>query len=110
MKTVKLKYKGYTGSVEWSDEDNCYFGRVVGMEGDCITYEGDDTSALESDFRDAVDTYLNSCERRGTQPRRPYSGTLSLHVSPDEHSRIAVLARKMGMSVSAYVRHALSLL
>lgn len=109
MKT-KLQYRGYTGSVEWSDEDNCYFGKVVGMEGDCITYEGDCMPALVADFRDAVDTYIDSCARRGILPRKPYSGLLSLHVSPDEHSRIAAAARKMGMTVSAYVRHALSLL
>ncbi len=72
MKTMELQYKGYTGSVEWSDEDNCYFGKVVGMEGDCITYEGDTEPALEADFRDAVDTYLDSCARRGTQPRKPF--------------------------------------
>lgn len=108
MKT--MKYKGYTGSVEWSEDDKCYFGKVAGMDGDCITYEGSDVAALEADFRGAVDCYLESCARRGTQPRKPYSGTLSLHLPPDEHLRIAALARKTGMSVSAYVRHALSLL
>lgn len=28
-----LKYKGYTGSVEYSEEDNCLFGKVLGMGG-----------------------------------------------------------------------------
>ncbi len=35
-----LKYKGYVGSVEYSEEDNCLFGKVIGMSKDCITYEG----------------------------------------------------------------------
>ena len=26
-----MKYKGYTGSVEYSEEDNCLFGKVQGM-------------------------------------------------------------------------------
>jgi len=26
-----LKYKGYTGSVEYSEDDKCLFGKVQGM-------------------------------------------------------------------------------
>ena len=33
-----LKYKGYTGSVEYSEEDKCLFGKVLGMEKDHITF------------------------------------------------------------------------
>ena len=36
-----LKYKGYTGSVEYSEDDKCLFGKVQGMSKDSITYEGD---------------------------------------------------------------------
>ena len=35
-----LKYKGYTGSVEYSEEDNCLYGKVQGMSKHAITYEG----------------------------------------------------------------------
>ena len=27
-----LKYKGYSGSVEFSPEDNCFFGKVQGLK------------------------------------------------------------------------------
>lgn len=27
-----LKYKGYTGSVEFNEEDNCLFGKVQGLK------------------------------------------------------------------------------
>ncbi len=26
-----LKYKGYTGSVDYSEKDNCLYGKVLGM-------------------------------------------------------------------------------
>ena len=32
-----LKYKGYTGSVEYSEEDTCIFGQVQGMAKDSTT-------------------------------------------------------------------------
>ena len=36
-----LEYKGYKGSVEYSKEDNCLFGKVQGMSKALILYEGD---------------------------------------------------------------------
>ena len=43
-----LNYKGYTGSVEFSQEDNCLYGKVLGMKKDCISYEGETVSELVS--------------------------------------------------------------
>ena len=28
----QLKYKGYSGSVEYSEEDSCLFGKVLGLK------------------------------------------------------------------------------
>lgn len=64
----QLKYKGYTGSVEYSEEDNCLYGKVLGLKKDCITYEGETISELKSDFEGAIDDYLASCKERGVEP------------------------------------------
>ena len=53
-----LKYKGYTGSVDYSEEDNCLYGKVLGMSKDMITYEGKDVNELRRDFEGAIDDYL----------------------------------------------------
>lgn len=53
-----LEYKGYKGSVEYSKEDNCLFGKVQGMSKDLITYEGQTLDELRKDFEDGVDSYL----------------------------------------------------
>lgn len=104
-----MKYKGYQGSIEYSKEDGCMYGKVLGID-DCITYEGDDKKALEEDFHMALEAYFESCATRGVKPRKPYSGTVSFHISPDDHSTIAAKAAKAGMSLSGYIRHALALL
>lgn len=62
----QLKYKGYTGSVEYSEEDNCLFGKVLGLRTDCITYEGETINELKSDFEGAIDDYLAIIIRRST--------------------------------------------
>ena len=54
MKT--LTYKGYIGSIEISDEDNCLFGKVLDLPKDTmISYEGETVSELKEDFIGAVD-------------------------------------------------------
>ena len=40
--------------MEYGEEDNCLFGKVLGLKKDCITYEGEIISELESDFEGAI--------------------------------------------------------
>ena len=63
-------YKGYTGSVEYSPKDKCLFGEVQGIRS-LILYEGHTLEELEADFRDAIDDYLELCERNHYTPERP---------------------------------------
>lgn len=58
-----LEYKGYTGTVEFSAEDNILFGKVIGIDG-LISYEGESVSSLKEDFEAAVDDYLEMCEEK----------------------------------------------
>lgn len=39
MKNV-LEYKGYLGSVEFSADDEVFFGKITGIR-DVVTFEGD---------------------------------------------------------------------
>jgi predicted HicB family RNase H-like nuclease len=102
-----LKHKGYIGSVEYSEEDNCLFGKVQGMSKDCITYEGETITELKTDFEDAVDVYLNSCKERGVEPRKAFSGSLNIRISPTIHSRIAMLAQEAGITINGYIKKTL---
>lgn len=70
-----LKYKGYTGSVDYSEEDNCLYGKVLGMSKDAITYEGLDINGLRRDFEEAIDDYLALCK---AQPQLELSKYLSV--------------------------------
>ena len=55
MKT--LDYKGLTGSIRWSEEHQCYTGKILNVEG-CYSYEGKNLEELEKDFRIFVKDYL----------------------------------------------------
>lgn len=62
-----LEYKGYTGSIEFSEEDNLFFGKVIGIRS-LVSYEGKDINELTEDFQGAVDDYLNLCKEIGFEP------------------------------------------
>ena len=44
-----MEYKGYVGSVEFSEEDGIFFGKVMGIRS-LISYEGTDARSLVEDF------------------------------------------------------------
>lgn len=52
-----MEYKGYVGSVEFSEEDALFFGKVLGVRA-LISYEGENDRDLVEDFHRAVDDYL----------------------------------------------------
>ena len=66
-----LEYKGYKGSVEYSKEDNCLFGKVQGMSKALILYEGNTLEELRKDFEDGVDSYIEACKADGVEPAKP---------------------------------------
>ncbi len=101
-------YKGYVGSIDVSEEDNCLYGEVLALPKDTmITYEGQTVEELREDFHGAVDDYLAHCETNGIEPRRSYSGALNVRISPETHCRIATLASREGISINAFIKRTL---
>lgn len=103
----KLYYKGYIGSVEFSAKDHCLYGKVQGLTGELISYEGESVGELEEDFQSAVDAYLKQCERQGIEPKRAYCGVFNVRVPSELHSRAALLAERKNISLNALVNVAL---
>ncbi|MCR5768037.1 MAG: antitoxin HicB [Lachnospiraceae bacterium] len=65
--TNTIEYKGCIGSIEFSENDGVYYGKVQGIRS-LISYEGKDIEELISDFHGAVDEYLDLCAEEGEEP------------------------------------------
>ncbi|MDR2232444.1 MAG: type II toxin-antitoxin system HicB family antitoxin [Tannerella sp.] len=102
-----LKYKGYIGSVEYSEDDNCLCGKVLGMTKDSITYEGKSIEELKADFESGIDSYLEGCIEMGISPRKGYNGIFNVRIPTDMHCRMAMLAEERGKSVNAMLRESI---
>ena len=62
-----IQYKGYVGSVEFLEEDDIFYGKVMGIRS-LISYEGESAAELLNDFHCAVDDYLKTCKTEGKEP------------------------------------------
>ena len=102
-----LEYKGYKGSVEYSKEDNCLFGKVQGLSKELITYEGQTLEELRKDFEEGVDSYLAFCKEEGVVPAKPYSGKLNLRMSSELHSRVAAIVAATGTTINYFINRAI---
>jgi predicted HicB family RNase H-like nuclease len=98
----QLEYKGYTGSIEYSKEDDVLYGKILGIRG-LISYEGKTGKELESDFKVIIDTYLMDCKKDGILPEKPYKGSFNVRISPDLHQKAALLALEEKMSLNSFV-------
>lgn len=97
-----MEYKGYTGSVEYSDEDGIFFGKVQFIRA-LISYEGSNAEELRKDFHDGVNDYLAMCEEKNITPDQPFKGSFNVRVGRDLHRQIALEAARRGVSLNSLI-------
>ncbi len=97
-----LEYKGYTGSIEYSKEDDLLYGKALGVKG-LISFEGKTGKELELDFIEAIDEYLSDCKEEGITPEKPFKGSFNVRIPTELHQKAALLAMKDKMSLNNFV-------
>ena len=101
-----IQYKGYIGSVEFSEEDSIFYGKVMGIRF-LISYEGESDRELLENFHGAVDDYLESCKAEGKEPEVAFKGSFNIRLSPELHKRIYIYAAAHQMSMNRYIEEIL---
>ena len=96
-----MKYKGYSAEIEYSEEDRCLVGHIAGIT-DIVGFHADTASELQAVFEEAVEDYLETCEKLNKPPQKPYSGTLRLRIPPDIHVAIAKAAEASGKDLDQW--------
>ena len=100
-----MNYKDYSARIEYSDEDGCFVGHVVGIR-DVVGFHGESVAYLKAAFEEAVDDYLATCKKLKCSPQRPYSGKVMLRIDPGVHAKAAMLAEAEGKSLNAWAQEA----
>lgn len=65
-----LQYKGYYASVNFSAEDEVFFGKILGID-DLVNFEGASVKELKKAFHEAVEDYLETCKKMDKEPNLP---------------------------------------
>ena len=102
-----MTYKGYTAKIEFDPDDNIFVGHLIGIR-DTVGFHGETVSELKDAFYEAVDFYLESCEKAGREPNKPFSGKFVVRVDTSLHGEIAAAAAKTGKSLNQWVADTLN--
>lgn len=103
-----LRYKGYTGCVEYDETDNYFFGHVLGLRNDGISYEGTTAESLKKDFEESIDDYFSYCSEIGKEPEKPFSGKLVIRMTSNLHREATEKASTLGISLNEFINRAIS--
>ncbi len=104
--STMLEYKGYLGSVEYSDDDEVLHGRLEFIR-DLVSYEGEDAKRLKAAFQEAVDDYLALCKAEDRTPDVPLKGSFNVRPGRDLHRRAVLYAKRRGVNLNTVVSDAL---
>lgn len=101
-----LEYKDFIGSVSYNDEDECFYGKIEGIN-DLVTFEGASVKDLKKSFKEAVDDYFELCKELNKEPYKSVKGSFNIRIEPKLHYSAIYTALKKGMSLNQFVAEAI---
>ena len=97
-----LEYKGYTGTIEYSKEDELLFGKVIGIKS-LLSYEGLTGTDLEADFKGVINDYLEDCKASNINPEKPFKGSFNVRIPSELHRDAVLKAMELNTSLNGFV-------
>ncbi len=105
MKDV-LRFKDFIGSVHFSADDDCFFGKIEGID-DLVSFEGRDVDELKRSFREAVEDYVELCREAGKPLQRSCKGSFNVRMPAELHQKAARKSVLLGISLNQLVQRAI---
>lgn len=103
-----MEYKGFVGKVTFDNQAGILHGEVINSTDD-INFQGESVSELRLAFQNAIETYLEYCQKENRQPQMlSRSGKFVVRLDPELHHAIAALAQIEGLSLNQWVSQALA--
>src|SRR5690606_34532750 len=101
-----LEYKGYSGTVEFSATDEVFYGKLNGIR-DVVTFEADSVSKLKKAFKEAVDDYIQTCQKTGKNPDKEFKGSFNVRIKPKIHRLAVMKSASLNISLNQFVERVL---
>ena len=102
-----LRYNDFMATVKYSEEDEAFIGRIEGIDS-VVSFEGQSVEELKSAFREAVESYLDFCRRKGIlETQKSYTGVFNVRINSSLHKRAAIMAKQSGKTLNAFVKESI---
>lgn len=105
MKNI-MKYKGYWAEIKYSDEDECFCGKIEGLKNTSISFEGTTVKQLKKDFKDAIDYYLEGCKVHDEEPEQQCKGSLNVRLGVELHNQAKIKSIEKNISINELIKNA----
>ena len=105
--TNSMTYKGYAARIDYDDDDGIFVGHIAGIR-DRVGFHADTVDDLRAAFHEAVEDYIETCDKVGKEPQKAYSGKMMFRVSPDLHRKAVLAAELEGKSLNQWAEDVLS--
>lgn len=97
-----MEYKGYKAQIDFDNEAGVFHGEAINTR-DSIVFRGRSVDELRTAFERAVEEYLEQTAQPGQDSDKPFSGKLTLRLSPELHRRITVAAQQGGQPLNQWI-------
>jgi predicted HicB family RNase H-like nuclease len=98
------QYKGFTAAIEYSEEDSCYVGEVIGINHP-IAFHGATIKETHSHFKEMIDAYPKMCATMGIEPEEP--ATVMIPLPTDLYIKASQKAEREGLTLRGLIDQAL---
>ena len=103
-----MKYKGYWAEIKYSDEDECFCGKIEGLKDSLILFEGQTVKELKKDFEDAIDSYLDNCKKNNEVPEQQCKGSLNVRLGTELHTKAKMKSIEEHISINELIKNAVA--
>lgn len=103
-----MEYKGYWARINYSDEDECFYGKVEGLKDSLILFEGNTVKELKKDFKNAIDEHLKMCKETSTNPERQCKGSLNVRLGTELHTKAKIKSIEENISINELIKNAVA--
>ena len=104
----KMRYKGYWAEIKYSEEDECFCGKVEGLKNTLILFEGKTVEELKKYFIDAIDFYLEGCNADDEETEKQCKGSLSVRLGIELHTKAKIKSIEEHISINELIKNAVS--
>lgn len=97
-----IEYRDYYGSVHFDANDLIFYGKIEFIRA-LVSYEATNAAELKQAFEEAVDDYVETCQRNNIEPEKSFKGSFNIRVKPELHRNLAIAANNRDIKLNSFI-------